>query len=168
MLSMMQQGLRLFHPTRHVWLCVTPKLASISVPTKSYEVEIGLTERGLEDIGDMTMMRAMVPEKTAIHSGHELLQVEWEGHSITSADELYHTVWETFTGITTIKSPVPGIVEQVNIVPSNMCIDDDTILVKMSVTEKDWESAKLEMMKEAEYLKLLRKVPPGKFSEKED
>ena len=61
--------------------------------------------------------------------------MEWEGHWITSADELYHTVWETFSGMTHIKSPVSGVVEEVKIIPPSICLDDDTVLVKLTSTE---------------------------------
>ena len=44
----------------------------------------------------------------AIKRGDNLVTIDWEGHTITDADELYHTIWETFTDQTTIKSPING------------------------------------------------------------
>ena len=117
---------------------------------------------------DMTLMRTMVPEQATIRLGQDLLQVEWEGHKITSADELYHTVWETFSEMTTIVSPVAGVVEKLNVVPPSLCVDDDTVLIKMTVTPEDWETAKREMIEEPEYLKMLCSITPGRFSEAEE
>jgi hypothetical protein len=111
----------------------------------------------------------MVTRKTAIAQGRELVQVEWEGHSITSADELYHTVWESFSGMTPIESPVSGVVEEVNVIPPSMCLDDDTVLVQLTSTEQEWKSATSgSLVKEPEYLRILRSIPPGKFAEPED
>ena len=40
--------------------------------------------------------------------GDALLDIEWDGHRISAADELYHTRFETFTGLTTLTAPVAG------------------------------------------------------------
>jgi hypothetical protein len=165
-MNSLQKGFRFFHPVQHLWLRATPLIQS-GTTHQSYSLEIGLTQRGLDDIGDLTLMKPLVSRAAAIHPGHKLLNLEWEGHSITSADELYHTVWESFSGVTTIESPVSGFVEEVEH-SSNMYLDDDTILVKLTTTELELKAAKKSLLvKEPEYLRGLGCTPPGKFADLE-
>jgi glycine cleavage system H lipoate-binding protein len=163
----LQKSFRLFHPAHHLWLRATPIGLSAGVKSaQTYCLEIGLTQRGLDDIGDMTLVMPMVQKETHINEGHDLLRIEWEGHSITSADELYHTVWDSFSGTTPIASPVSGTVNEVNVVPPTSSIDEDTVLVKVTATEQEWESAqKIALVKEPEYMRILRSIPPGKFAD---
>lgn len=141
----------------------------------SIRLEIGLTERGMEDVGDVTSIQFMVPKTntTNIAKGQELLQIHYEGHSITSADELYHTVWETFTGKLSVYSPVTGQFLERSATPTtetqnqDCSIDDTTTLVANLITTKEeWESARMEnLVGETCYLEAIRKLPRGKFAE---
>jgi glycine cleavage system H lipoate-binding protein len=166
MSTFIQKSFRLFHPAHHLWLRAIPIGSAGAKNAQKYCLEIGLTQRGLDDIGDMTLVTPMVQKETHIDEGHDMLRIEWEGHSITSADELYHTVWESFSGTTPIPSPVSGTVKEVNVVPLTSSIDEDTVLVKVTATEQDWESAqKTALVKEPEYIRILRSIPPGQFAD---
>jgi glycine cleavage system H lipoate-binding protein len=161
-----QKSFRLFYPAHHLWLRATPIRSAGVKNAQKYSLEIGLTQRGLDDIGDMTLVMPMVQKETHIDEGNDMLRIEWEGHSITSADELYHTVWASFSGTTPIPSPVSGTVNEVNVVPPTSSIDEDTVLVKVTATEHEWESAqKTVLVKEPEYIRILRSIPPGQFAD---
>merc|ERR1712129_175737 len=105
-------------------------------------------------------VKSMVTKESKIDEGKMLVQIEWEGQSITSADELYHTVWETYEGMTCIQSPVSGVVEDAVGMPCG--IDEETILLKMTITDDAWESIKKKVLvKESEYLKKIESMPSG-------
>ena len=68
-----QKSFRLFHPARNLWLRATPMQNAISDSQTNVSLEIGLTERGLEDIGDMTLMKASVERKAPIKKDDKVL-----------------------------------------------------------------------------------------------
>jgi len=219
----------LYHPLKHVWLRAKDRLTNTTTTTTKKKrcnvnvnsnrllLEMGITERGLEDIGDISSVRwsaaieaflgntnqnnssnnssnnittsknAETTNGTAtkqtssiddepinelelehelefeFERGDELLRIHFDGHSITSADELYHTVWETFSDHASIRSPVKGTMAMA--MPSGNCdddddgsaaslslssraksleldgIDDETVLVEITATEEEWANA---------------------------
>jgi hypothetical protein len=98
------------------------------------------------------------------------MRIEWEGHSITSPDGLYHDIWETSSGRKTIQSPVCWIVKEFCDSNHHDFIDEDTtVLAKMTVTEKDLEAAtRNALVKEPQYMRMLRLISRGRFEEPED
>jgi hypothetical protein len=213
MTSTRQIAGRLFHPAQHLWLRIVPLLPSpaseevtssrsAKMTTSSdgscspmmYAVDMGLTERGLDEVGDLTAIQNMISankkrissssssssqqqqhEGDAVAAGDNLLQIDWEGHSITSADELYHTVWETYSGETKIQSPIAGNILEMMVVgddddvndTSDCILDEDTVLVSMKTTLKDLESAQQRnvLVQEQNYERLLKSLSPGRFAE---
>ena len=125
----------------------------------------------MQDIGDVTKL--VVP--TAVHTGsvergQELLQIHFEGHSITSADELYHTVWETFSDQVNIVSPISGNLSDDNNPiddDGDPIIDEDTVLASLKVEEDEFQRQCMEniLVHEPQYLKLVQNMDPGKFSD---
>ena len=103
---------------------VTGSTAALAASSFWWQVQVGLTERGLENIGDITAIESLVEGtaasvhnntqkmRTNLHSRVEreaaLVQIQWEAHRITTADELYHTQWDTLVDTTTIRSPLTG------------------------------------------------------------
>ena len=49
-----------------------------------------------------------------------------------------------------------------------MCIEEDTVLAKLETTEAEWNSAVTKMVEEPEYLRIIGKIPLGKFAEPEE
>jgi glycine cleavage system H lipoate-binding protein len=169
MAALRNAGFRLFHPSRHIWFRASPQSGSAGTANNALHLEIGLTKRGLDDVGDMTLMRSMISSgNNDVSKGDSLLQIEWEGHAITSADELYHTVWESFSGTTNVETPVSGQVEHINIIHNTMCIEEDTVLAKLETTEAEWNSAMAKMVEEPEYHRIVGTIPLGKFAEPEE
>lgn len=143
---------------------------------KWYRVQLGLTQRGLDDIGDVSRIERMISDppspaaSTSLPSAastsaepsaqqlvdvarrQELLRIYHEGHIITSADELYHAVWDTITDHVSICSPVAGKILSTPGLTRNgkttimedlfsdmRHIDDDTILIDMISMKEDVE-----------------------------
>jgi hypothetical protein len=125
---------------------------------------MGLTERGLEELGDVIALRKLFTPDTKITAGDAILNIDWEGHSITSADELYHTVWETVEGTKSIRSPVDGVIQEI---VDDISLDADSVLVRMVTTLGDLERATENdvLMKEMDYARVLMKISPGMFKE---
>ncbi len=96
----------------------------------SLTIDVGMTDRGLEDIGDIqcykyidveTVQKQSAGAKENINTPpllragiDSIVEIEWNAHLITEADELYHTVWETVSKTTQIVSPVDGYLEDIN------------------------------------------------------
>ena len=134
---------------------------------KTHVLELGLTHRGIADIGDVQSVRLLPndhqqPQKR-VRAGQDLLQVSWEGHSISEADELYHTRWETISGSTVLKSPITGTIQGTDI--DNPWIDADDYLLSMTATEKEVFSAFSRLVCEDTYNRLVERMPPGRFEE---
>ena len=74
---------------------------------QSQRLSLGLTARGLEQIGDITFLRRLAqPERgTVLAAGSPLVEVGWDGHRISNADELYHTIYEYVEGSTVVSAP---------------------------------------------------------------
>lgn len=169
---------RLFHPVCHLWLRAIPMHNASTSSAALVRLEIGLTERGVEDIGDVTSIQPMVAtvncNRSTIAKGQEILQIHYEGHCITKADELYHTVWETYSDKKSVHSPVAGQLLEMGDTTSptgsqNMdyFIDDDTVLVANLITTKEeWEYVSNEtLVQEATYLKVIGELPRGNFAD---
>jgi glycine cleavage system H lipoate-binding protein len=176
----MTVSIRMFHPSRHLWIRATTTTTSAAASSGlSYHhrplhrmLEIGLTERGLEDLGDITSIKKSITvnlgnnnsSNPIVSKGDELLQIHFEGHTITSADELYHTVWETYSDLLSVKSPVSGAV--VDITHDHEDFDEGTVIVKMEVAEEEWQNAcRNHLLPEPGYLNLLETLPRGKFAD---
>ena len=180
----------LYNPLKHVWLRAKEPLTNNNIAKQSYRfLEMGMTERGLEDIGDITSVQPSVTTMStktnnkntknynstaaaAVQRGDELLQIHFDGHCITSADELYHTVWETYSDHVSIQSPVSGIIGDTEtdidaIFKSAELdgIDEETVLMEITTTKDEWKHACQQnyFVDEVEYLKIIEKVPRGPF-----
>jgi hypothetical protein len=130
------------------------------VQGKSHVLELGLTRRGVEDIGDV---QSITLGKSQVLRGEELLTVLWEGHNINEADELYHTVWKTIEGVKTIKSPVTGFILETHL--ENQWVDEEVPLLSMMVSNKAVFETYPSMVDEESYERIISKFPPGRFAE---
>jgi hypothetical protein len=124
---------------------------------------MGLTKRGVEDIGDVSLILLERDPEESLSEGEDLLRINWDCHSITSADELYHTVWETVYGVTKLKSPVAGTIQATDI--GNPWVDADDSLLSIAASEKSIANAFPKLMDEDAYNKLVEKLARGRFSE---
>ena len=166
--------LRYFHPTEHVWFRPVAAPASTEPVEVRHllELEMGLTQRGLEDVGDVTAMKSMVVSSNHRHpsvvSQHDdLAIIEWEGFTRSSSDELYHAQWGTFSGETRLKAPINAIIKEINVVPNTFLIEEDTILATLEVETEDWEEQirHKHVVGEFDYQQIVKNSGPGRFSD---
>jgi hypothetical protein len=151
---------RMFLPAQHLWI------ETISSSHSHRWLRIGLTQRGLEDIGDITSIQPSISAKTGgfVDRGQDLMRINFDGHSITSADELYHTVWDTFSDQVSIFSPLPGLLLPIAVRDEK--INEDTSLATLKVSEDEWQQAcERYLVHESQYRKLILNWPRGKFSD---
>jgi hypothetical protein len=158
---------RYFHPKDHVWF--RPVFARENKPANKHycHIEMGLTQRGLDDIGDVTAMKAQVSNHHDVSKNEDLATIEWEGFTRSDSDELYHATWGTFSGETTLKAPVAGKVQSVNVVPNTFLIEEDTILATLTVSADDWvyEIQNNHLVSEFDYQNIVKNSAPGQFAD---
>jgi hypothetical protein len=146
-----------------VWIRATAKPSGNDAGSKTHVLEMGLTKRGVEDIGDVSSILLERDPEESLSEGEDLLRINWDCHSITAADELYHTVWETVDGVTKLKSPVAGTIRATDI--GNPWVDADDSLLSIAASEKSIANAFPNLMDEDAYNKFVEKIAPGRFSE---
>ena len=142
-------GRKLFSPKHHLWIraacknhTLQGKLMSLSSTGNQQSnkastllLDVGMTWRGLEDVGDINTITS-ITKYAKVNAGDDVVEIEWDGHVHSEADELYHAVWETFTKATTISSPISGIIRDINVVdrPSiHTVVDEETALFRVEV-----------------------------------
>lgn len=182
-------GRKLFVPSQHLWLRATRLNAGSTGNSGNnssgghypWMIDIGLSLRGLEDIGDVSEMRCTrsspPPQQGSISSndnnndkmgwvanaGDDLLAIDWDAHKITSADELYHTVWETFSDTTHIKVPISGEIIAIIQPGEEEEVDEDTVLVRMMASCETLQQSMEQLLEEQDYQAFVDNEPRGKF-----
>lgn len=154
-----------------------------------FMVDVGLTKRGLDDIGDITSIQIIpsafhkktlekasqeevslppLPLKLPVHAvkyGQEIVKLNWDAHLITGADELYHTVWETISETTTIVAPVDGELVAIHCKEDDEWVDEDMVLFTLR-TDGDLieiHKRKNAWMQAEEYEEYVDSLEDGKF-----
>jgi hypothetical protein len=196
---------KLFCPSTHLWIHATQE--SVTPPSTNnntlggggWKIDVGITDRGLDDIGDISSIEysscitntrtstthqdvetqrasKMLTSRTStftgadgkntfinhhrhplprrVKFGDEILKVHWDGHLITRADELYHTVWETVSDTTSIRAPLDGILYDIYEMeghPNDYEIDSHTPLFTLWTDHACIHQSLSRMMQEEEY-----------------
>jgi hypothetical protein len=175
---------RYFAPALNLWYRAVARPQAATPNSASWCVQVGITERGLDDLGDVTSVLqipalnkndstsnnhsggALQQNASAnVVAGQDLIRIHWEGYAQTSADELYHTVWETIEGAHTIPSPVSGQIEHIVDNVDQEEVDEETVLVELSCDEASLQQAAIGWIEEKEYLDCIQKQSRGKFAE---
>jgi hypothetical protein len=154
-------GRKLFTPHIHQWyrpIC----LSNTNTGSMFWTVEIGLTDRCLQDLGDIQKMYSEFALNKNVSKDDTVLSLDWDGYKITDGDEMYHTAWTNVQGTYTITSPVNGRLEY--LANDTDIIDEDQVLVVLSTTEESLVAAIQLLVHEDEYEKLKYSMPPGTFS----
>lgn len=130
-------------------------------------IDIGITKRGLDDIGDITKILPQCgPKGTLIKQGQELVKIEWDAHVITTADELYHAVWENVNGVFSISSAVDGILAAA--IPASVTFIDDTDVMATIATSKESMARAIRqhsLVDETTYHRMISRQSPGQFQD---
>jgi len=132
-------------------------------PPSTYRIEMGLTSYGLRDIGDVTRIRKSLPphndgKSSKLIKDESFLLLDWEGYSITSADELYHTVWENKEGTYEVKSPVTGSLREVRRIGpvSQEGLDETDVLAVVISSRSELEDVAKKWIDEKEYYQIIK------------
>lgn len=144
--------------------------------TSNSTCRIGLTRRGLQDIGEATALdfshSPVGTSRVASESAALLVDIEWEAMRISDGDELYHTTWANVSDHKLIFWPtVSGTVSRVNEALAQRIeegtgfevgIDDTDWLVEMCNVVVD-EAFSSSLLNEADYLAAVAAQGPGRF-----
>jgi hypothetical protein len=181
---------RYFAPALNLWYRAVTRPQVATSDSASWCVQVGITERGLDDLGDVTSVLQAPAFNTTnnndnngrtsnnhiggalqqspsavVVAGQDLIRIHWEGYAQTTADELYHTVWETIEGVQTFPSPVSGQIEHIFDNVDQEEVDEETVLVEVSCNEASLQQAAIGWIEEKEYLDIIQRQSPGKFSD---
>jgi len=165
---------KFFLPNCHLWYrpVVIDELTSSRSKMRGIAgnivlIDIGITKRGLDDIGDITKILPQCdPTGTLIKQGQELVKIEWDAHVITTADELYHAVWENVNGVFSISSAVDGILAAT--IPSSVTYIDDTDVMATIATSKESITLAIQqhnLVDESTYHRMISRQSPGQFQD---
>lgn len=175
---------RYFAPALNLWYRAVTKPQAATLDSASWCVQVGITERGLDDLGDVTsVLQALTVNNngstsntriggtlqqspsSAVVAGQDLIRIHWEGYAQTSADELYHTVWDTIEGVQTFPSPVSGHIKHIVDNVDQEEVDEETVLVELLCDEASLQKAALGWIEEKEYLEIIQRQTRGKFAD---
>ena len=100
-------------------------------------VQLGLTERGIEDIGDIAAVDALATVGDSVRASQSLLRIEWSAMRISDGDELYHTTWANVEGNHIVGAPCSGTIAATNWRANWRAngLDADEWLVELAVAE---------------------------------
>lgn len=167
---------RLVAPSSHLWLrsCVTSKNESRSMLSKEKNstnqsapvlfLELGLTQRGIDDIGDVTSITLIPDRESTIRVGENVVRIEWDGHYRSEADELYHATWETYSEVTTLALPIEGRIVSADIDPPYY-LEENVPLLRLATCQEALQANLPHLVTLQEYLHSVAKGAPGKFAE---
>ena len=77
-------------------------------------MRVGLTDRALDDIGDVEAVVQLATIGKSVARASGLLRIDWEALHISDGDELYHTRWANVSGDHILSAPIAGTVAAVN------------------------------------------------------
>ena len=157
----------LFCLRTHTWMRLHKMVATggLVAPRAAWRAEIGLTTRGIEDVGAIFEWERLAEAGTAVRAGAPLLKLEWDGHRISDGDELYHTTWSSIEGSTTLVAPVEGTLLSLHealrgaTAPS---LEAGTVLAEICV-DKPSLNAAVGLVNEETYKREVAALGPGMF-----
>ena len=157
----------LFCLRTHTWMRLHKMVATggLVAPRAAWRAEIGLTSRGLEDVGAIWEYVRLAETGTAVRAGAPLLKLDWDGHRISDGDELYHTTWSSIEGSTTLVAPVEGTLLSLHDVPCGgtaPSLEHGAVLAEICV-DKPTLNAAVGLVNEEAYLRAVAAEGPGMF-----
>ena len=144
--------------------------------TSPTRVLIGLTQRGLDNLGSIKKIEYNIPPPTSPTSitntvvareQNPLLTFHWEGYKTTFADELYHAVWDSVEGTHSLASPLTGSLIEYNDEKELYCLEANDWIYSLELEERNSEEF-LQLVDEHTYKKYVSNLEPGLFYEDEE
>ena len=125
---------------------------------------IGITSRGLEDIGSIDDIIPLVKTGGIIMQNRPFIEIGWTAYRISTADELYHTAWENIEGSYTIEGPISCTLRKLhdNILLNPEDISDKTWLVEVELNE---EESQPYLLDRSSYNEHISRISRGLFAE---
>ena len=90
---------------------------------------IGITSRGLEDIGSVDYIMPLLKPRDLITTNTPFIEIGWTAYQISTADELYHTTWNNIEGSYSIKCPILCTLRRLH---------DDALCNPEDICDKTW------------------------------
>ena len=124
-------------------------------PLAGHRVRIGLTERGIDDIGEVDAFERLASVGATVGQCDALLRIDWQAMRISDGDELYHTRWANIEGDHTISAPCAATVIGFNEAAlsgkfAGGVLDAEEWLVELALTDTDMHLNRL--LSEADYM----------------
>ena len=165
----------LFCTRTHTWIRLHKMVASggLVQPRAAWRAQIGITARGLQDVGAPFAWDLLAKTGTAVRAGMPLLRIDWDGHRISDGDELYHTTWSSLEGSTTLVAPCDGTLLSLHEAlrqgssAYTADIDPETCLAELHVDKPALNSA-VGLVNEEAYLQAVAGAGPGMFGDGKD
>ena len=106
---------------------------------------IGLTARGMQDVGEITAIKPPA-------SAEDVVAIEWEALRISDGDELYHTTWANVSDTLEVRWPaaIRGRVAAINSDAHLASLDESSWLVEVELDEP-LDASELLLLSESEY-----------------
>ncbi|KAL1510863.1 hypothetical protein AB1Y20_005695 [Prymnesium parvum] len=157
----------LFCSRQHLWVRLhrTAISGGLVAPRAAWRAEIGLTARGLQDVGTVHAWKCVREVGGAVSAAEPLIHIDWDGQQISDGDELYHTTWNTVEGRTTLRAPMDGVLLFLH--DGSGPIDPQTRLAELRVDKPGLNGAK-GLMNEEAYMRAVEGLSPGMFGGEED
>mmetsp|Transcript_5673 Transcript_5673/g.17676 ORF Transcript_5673/g.17676 Transcript_5673/m.17676 type:complete len:183 (+) Transcript_5673:98-646(+) len=155
----------LFCTASHTWLRLhrSPMQGGLLAVRSAWRAELGLTRRGCDDIGDVVHIQHLATLGW-VEAGEQILRLDWEAHSVSTADELYHTTWGILEQEHFIRSPVSatilGLCDPSGTVGT---LTPSTTLATLHIDRPALQSCGL--VDEKRYLEYVASTGPGMFAD---
>jgi len=156
----------LYCTATHTWLRLHREAASggLLAARSAWRAELGLTQRGCDDLGDVVAALPLAGAGGRVAAGAELLRLSWEAHSVSTADELYHTTWGILERDHVIRSPLPAtLLELCAADAASGTLEPTQVLATLHIDRPALQASSL--VDEARYLAHVSRLPPGQFAD---
>lgn len=152
-------GRQLYVPALHLWYRPVPPIiysssgpSSVVVATAPllWTVEIGMTDRGISELGEISGIHPKKSIHDPVRQGNEVLALDWDYHVIKTINE---PSWTVVSGTYRLRAPVRGTIEY--IMDSQDIDTEDEVLLTLSTNADRLQEAIFPLVTEREYLQSL-------------
>jgi hypothetical protein len=159
-------GRQLYVPALHLWYRPVPpellppniysngpsssSLLSTTSNNSTWTVEIGMTDRGISELGEISGIQQHKSIRDTVRQGDEVLSLAWGYHVIKTINE---PSWTVVSGTYRLRAPVCGKIEY--IMDSQDICNEDEVLLTLSADADSVQDAIFPLVTEREYLRLL-------------
>jgi hypothetical protein len=154
----------LFCTASHTWLRLHRQAVTggLLAARSAWRAELGLTQRGCDDIGEVVTAKRSA-ELGLVENGAELMRLEWEAHSVSTADELYHTTWGVIERSHIVRTPLPATLLELCLPTVGRSLSPRTVLATLQVDRPALQASSL--VDDKRYLEHISQLQPGMFAD---